>query len=332
MKIALIGICGHQGYAIDAIRLMPGDATLCAIAKGEETEDISRYVEMFKDQPEPPKAYDCWKTMLDKEEPFAVSVSPKYYLHKEISCECLRRGIHVMCEKPVAMNFDDLAELEETWKKSKKGFIGMHEMRYHPEFLAAYEAVKAGLIGKPLLINSQKSYSFNTARPEFYKKRETYGGTLCWVAVHALDWTYWMMGKFDSIFATHTTEGNWGYGSCESSGSIVFNFKNGGQGTVNFDFLKAHKDTVPRDFCRIAGEKGTIEAFNGHARIITHDEPVRELELKPSGSIFKDFLDEINGRGKCLVSAEDTFEVTKIALTARESADSGKLLKMNSLV
>ncbi|OGV39604.1 MAG: hypothetical protein A2020_02755 [Lentisphaerae bacterium GWF2_45_14] len=331
MKIALIGACGHQGYALNAMRLMP-EATLCAIAKGDESENISTYMNMLKDSVNPPKSYDCWKTMLDKEEPFAVSVSPKYFLHQKISCECLRRGIHVMSEKPVAMNFDELAELEETWRKSGKGFIGMHAMRYHPEFRAAYEAVKSGLIGKPLLINSQKSYSFSMERPEFYKKRELFGGTICWVAIHALDWTYWMMGHFDTIFATHTTEGNWNYGSCESSGVIAFNFRNFGQGTVNFDFLKAHKDTVPRDFCRIAGEKGTIEAFNGHARVITHDEIVRELELKPGENIFKDFLDEVRGKGKCLLSSEDTFEVTRIALAARQSADTGKVLKINDFI
>lgn len=321
MKIVLIGAYGHQNYVIQGVGQIP-DASITAIAKSEPDEDVSRLASHLN-----VKVYDDWREMLDREKPFAAGVSPMFCRHKEISVECLKRGIHVMCEKPVAMNFEDLAELKEVYEKSSAFFVGMHAMRYQPNFRAAYDAVKTGLIGRPILINSQKSYAFSSARPQFYKERNKFGGTVCWVAIHALDWTYWMMGPFETIYSAHTTIGNMGYGSCESSGVIAFNFKNGGQGCINFDFLKAHKDTITQDRCRIAGEKGVIEVYNKKAFIVTHDKEQHELPLKPEESFFKDFINEIKGQGKCLLSAEDTFEVTRLALLARESADKNILLE-----
>jgi predicted dehydrogenase len=246
--------------------------------------------------------------------------------HQKISIECLKRNIHVMCEKPVAMDMEELEELKDVYSKSNAQFVGMHAMRYQPNFRAGYKALRAGLIGKPILINSQKSYAFSLQRPQFYKERKKFGSSLCWVAIHAIDWTYWMMGGFENVFAAHTTEGNMGYDSCESSGIIAFKLKERGQGCINFDFLKAQKDTIPQDRCRIAGENGVIEIYNQKAFIATHEQEARELKLEPEESFFRAFIEEIRGEGKCLLNAEDTFEVTRLALLARDSADKNILI------
>ncbi len=320
MKVALIGGYGHQGYVTSGVKEL-SDCNMAAIAKSEPDEDISRLANSCSGTENPPKIYENWRKMLDTEKPDVVGVSPMFCNHQKISVECLKRNINVMCEKPVAMNLEELSELKEVYSKSSAKFVGMHAMRYQPNFRAGYEAVKNGLIGKPILINSQKSYSFSLERPQFYKERDKFGGSLCWVAIHALDWTYWIMGDVNNMFAAHTTIGNMGYDACESSGVIAFDFKNGGQGCINFDFLKARKDKIAQDRCRIAGEKGVIEIYDGKAFIVTHEQELRELELKEPENFFKCFVEEIRGNGKCLLTAEDTFEVTRLSLLARADAD-----------
>jgi hypothetical protein len=59
---------------------------------------------------------------------------------------------------------------------------------------------------------------------------------------------------------------------------------------------------------------------------LTNSAGIRELEPDDSSTLFGDFLDEIEGTGQCLVSAEEAFVNTEAALLARESADSGKLV------
>ena len=73
-------------------------------------------------------------------------------------------------------------------------------------FQAAREAVQQGAIGEPILISSQKSYKYGAKRPWFYKERRTYGGTIPWVGIHALDYMKWVSGQKYTYVAAY--EGN----------------------------------------------------------------------------------------------------------------------------
>ena len=79
----------------------------------------------------------------------------------------------------------------------------------------------------------------------------------------------------------------------------------------------------------IAGTEGVLEVRNGSAYLIDNTIPgEREIELLPAGNIFADFLNEIEGRGKCIVTAKDSFTVTRVCLKARDSADTGKVVEL----
>lgn len=327
IKVAFIGSVGHQSLPFLGAS-ESDDVEVVGVSTVTAEDDFTRLIEFFfteKGRKEP-KVYDNYLKLLDETKPDVVSVSPVYYKHSEVALECMSRGIHVYCEKPVAFDLETLAKMKEVCQKNNVHFTAMHNMRSMSHFQAGYKALQEGLIGRPILITGQKSYAFDNTRPEFYKKRETYGSTLCWVAIHAMDWTYWMAGGMSSIYAAHTTIGNRDYDECESSGVIAFSLKNGGQGCINFDFLKAYKDKVAQDRCRIAGEKGVIEIKQGKAFICTNDEELRELELVEQPNYFMGFLAQVQGKGTSLLSAEDAFEVTRLSLLARKSADENILI------
>ncbi|MHC4872465.1 MAG: Gfo/Idh/MocA family protein, partial [Planctomycetota bacterium] len=214
LKVALIGSAGHQGYAVLGCD-GNSDASIAAFATVDKEYDnfdgmINHW---YTDKGiEAPPVYDDYKKMLDEVKPDVVSVSPAYFRHAEVAIECLERGIHTFCEKPVAFDLETLKKIKALKEEKGVEFTAMHEMRYHPHFQAAYKALKEGRIGRPIQITGQKSYAFSDSRPQFYKKRETYGSTLCWVAIHAIDWTYWFMGDIQNIYAAHTTIGNMNYG------------------------------------------------------------------------------------------------------------------------
>ncbi len=322
MKTVMIGAYGHQGYLFSAVR-ESRDLTLAAVARSDPQDDPSRLLAALAAERITPRRYDDWLRMLDEERPDLASVAPMFCDHQRIAVECLRRGIHVVCEKPVAASLEALAELEAVHAGGSAAFVGMHGMRFQPNFYTAWRALQEGRIGRPVLISSQKSYAFDGTRPAFYRERAKYGGTLCWVAIHALDWTFWMMGPLQDLYAAHTTQGNQGYGTCESAGVIAFTLERGGVGTIHFDFLKAHRDPLPQDRCRIAGEQGVLEVGEGRVWLVTHDREREELPLETPPGFVRSFVDEIEGRGRCLLNARETFEVTRLALRLRDLADAG---------
>jgi len=328
MKVVIIGIAGHVNLALAGLKQYP-DAVLAGIAPGSKDEDISGFIENNKQDFPDMEVYDNYLEMLDKVKPDVACVSPFFYLHSAISQEVMQRGIHCFCEKPVALTLDDLADLKKVYEQSEVEFTAMLEFRYNPGMHAVYKAVKDGMIGVPLIITAQKSYKMGT-RPEFFKKRSAYGGTIPWVGAHSIDLIYWCAGSgLKTVFANQTILGNQEHGELESSAVCCFTFADGGQGSTNIDYFRPQAAPTHGDNrLRAAGDKGVIEIMDGKVILITNESGPRELTLEPQRCFFKEFLDQVQGKGKCLVSADDAFKVTEICLKARQSADEGKIIEL----
>ena len=96
----------------------------------------------------------------------------------------------------------------------------MLDMRTLPIFRAARQAVQQGAIGDPILISSQKSYKYGAKRPWFYRERKTYGGTISWVGIHALDYMEWVSGqKYTHVAAYEGNKAHSQSPGCEESNS-----------------------------------------------------------------------------------------------------------------
>ncbi len=202
-------------------------------------------------------------------------------------------------------------------------------MRYTPEFYAGYVAYKDGAVGDLVMLYGPKSYDFGESRPDFYKKRETYGGTILWVAVHPLDRFQWTGGDITEVYAAHTLKGNHGYGEGEGAAVISTHFANDTIGTISADYLRTkNSGSHGDDQLRIAGSRGVIEIMHGKPILTNGDTTPRELELKPEDDFFGDFCRSLQGQGTCRLTMEDTFNVSKIALCAKESADTRTLIKL----
>lgn len=328
MKVVIIGTAGHADLALVGLG-EHRDAKLAGIAPGSPDEDISAFTEKCKQEFPGVAIYDDYPKMLDEVKPDVACVSPCYHLHASINVEVMSRGIHCFSEKPVAVTLEGLAKVREAHEQAVVEFAAMQSLRYNPAILSAHKAVAEGAIGIPLLITAQKSYKLGT-RPAFYKKRELFGGIIPWVGAHSIDWIYWFSGSVPAaVFAAHTTAGNHGHGELESSAVCCFTLANGGQASTNIDFFQpGAAATHGDDRLRVAGEKGVVEVKDGKAILTTHDSGPKQLPLEPRRCFFAEFLEQTDGCGKCLVSAEASFDVTEICLKARQSADEGLVVPL----
>lgn len=304
-----------MNYAFRGAEVNP-DIKICSAAPGIAEEDIGKL------QGAVPVIYTDYKKMLDREKPDIAVIASHFYINASIAIECMNRGIHCFTEKPAAISFSDLDLLEKTQKSSGVKFCAMHALRYEPAILAAHEAVKNGLIGIPWIINAQKSYKLGT-RPDFFKKRSTYGGTILWVGIHALDWIYWFsQSPVIEINAGHTAAGNSGFSEMESSCLIFLRMQNNAHASCSLDYFRpAGALTHDDDRLRIAGEKGIIEVREKNALVLLHDQKPFNLPLSAERSIFSEFAESIAGESKLLTGADEIFTVTRLALYAREAAD-----------
>lgn len=321
LRMGLIGSRGHVHYVIAALPSLP-EIEVTAVSPGCG-DSPDRLLQMARGCGFEPRCYADYLELLDREKPDLVSVDGPFELHAAMCVEALKRGIHVFCEKPIALTFEDLERVERAYRAAPAGtkLISMVGLRAEPPFRAAHAAVAAGRVGRVLMVNTRKSYKLGS-RPEFYRHRATYGGTIPWVGSHALDWIQWFGGAgFRTLDAIESREENRGHGELEMTALCTCVLENGVMGSASIDYLRpSGAPTHGDDQVRVAGTLGVVEVARGRVTLIDADGE-KELEAPPAPNIFGDFAASLLNGTACIADAASTFELTRACLAARESAD-----------
>lgn len=335
MKVVQIGAAGHYAYALATMKKYGMD--FAAVCYPDAEDGAERAARVFARMGFEPRVYDDAVTMLEIEKPDIAIINTVMYENGRYAEIALKMGISVFCEKPVATTESRLESLIATYyeakaKKPNLCFCGMFGIDYLPHFETAYRFVKAGGIGEVMLANGQKSYRMGR-REKFYSDREKYGGTIPWVAIHAIEWIT-RIGGLRPVMATAcgNTACNAGNGTMEASTLSLFACEGGKMASVSADVMRPAKaPTHDDDRLRLVGSKGVLEVRFGKVFVID-EEGERELPLvETETELFEEFVLEIEGKGKCRVSAEDAFFATRVALAARESQDTGKNVAVLSI-
>ena len=89
--------------------------------------------------------------------------------------------------------------------------------------------------------------------------------------------------------------------------------------------MRRHGD----DRLRIVGTEGIVEVVGeGTEAILMTPTDVQRLTLEPERDFFAEFVASIRGEGDSLVTPEDSFRMTEVALKAREAADTGQIIRL----
>lgn len=326
LRVGMVGRDGHPGLILDSLPKVPG-TILAAYAKSHPEEDVSP---LQKSRPfrKETRIYDNYTEMLEKEPLDLVAICLPLFQNGQVALAALKKGIHVIEEKPAALALEELDRLEEIFKTGQKRHTLLLNMRTMPVFQAAQRLVREGWIGEPILISGQKSYKFGDSRPWYYKERKTYGGTIPWIGIHSIDLMRWISGlEFSAVAATQGNKAHPAYPGCEDHAAMIFQLKNGGTGFCNVDYLRP--DSAPThgdDRIRMAGSEGILEVFENQEKVTLYSKKgsQKEIPLPPALDLFTDFVTAIRSGKEQMVPAMDGFRTTRIALKARDAADSGK--------
>jgi predicted dehydrogenase len=95
-----------------------------------------------------PRAYTSFEEMLADSTVDAVHIATPNRLHFEQAAATLRSGKHVLCEKPLAMNTQETAELVRLAEDTGRAAGVCYSIRFYPLCLEAAERVRMGDIGE----------------------------------------------------------------------------------------------------------------------------------------------------------------------------------------
>jgi predicted dehydrogenase len=330
IRVGLIGSDGHRNVLLDSIPHLTG-VEWSAYAKGQPGEDTAWVPKLFPGS-QKTRVYASYQEMLEKEPLDVVGVCLPFFQNAEASIQAARRGIHVFSEKPGATTLADLDRLEREVQHAGVRYSIMLTMRGMPIFQAAQQAVSAGAIGEPILLSSQKSYKWGSSRPWYYNKRETYGDSIAWIGIHAVDYMRWVSGKeYARVAAFEGNKAHPASGHCEDYGALLFSLAGGGTATCHLDYLRPETAPTHGDArLRIAGSEGVLEVteVGDRANLISAKGKVGDLPLPPPLDLFTTFIAELRGQGAHILSQADAFAIPRICLKARDAADSGNWVNL----
>jgi len=137
------------------------------------------------------KAYTDYEQLLSSGID-AVYVTTPNTLHTPIVLSALTRGIHVFCEKPMAITFEDAKRIREAARASKGLYQIGHNRRFAPVYQFAKEKIAQGLVPYSANVKMNRGELKN---PPWVWNKDVTGGFLFESTIHLLDMIRWLMGE-----------------------------------------------------------------------------------------------------------------------------------------
>ena len=188
-----------------------------------------------------------------------ISVCTPNGLHAAHSIQALKAGMHVLCEKPMALSVKDCSAMIHAAERANKRLFIVKQNRFNPPVMAVKELIDQGKLGK---IYSVQLNCFWNRNADYYKNswkgtKELDGGTLYTQFSHFIDLLYWFLGDVESLDAHIGNYDHQGLIEFEDTGVVILKFLNGAIGTINYT-VNAYKKNMEGSLTLFA-EKGTVK-------------------------------------------------------------------------
>lgn len=187
LKVGIIGQ-GRSGRDIHGNNIihMPELYQITAVADSMEDRQ-KRAVEEYGCN-----AYSTWQEMVEKEDlDLIVNASPSH-MHFPITMELLNRGLHVLCEKPLAKTPEEVDQLIEAAEKAGKVLAVFQQSRYAPAFVKIQEIINSGVLGRIVQVDFTNN---NFARRwDWQTLQSNNGGNLMNTGPHPVDQALQLFG------------------------------------------------------------------------------------------------------------------------------------------
>ena len=138
------------------------------------------------------KSYGSYDDLIEDPEVDAIYIPLPNHLHAEYSMKAARLGKHILCEKPLAMNYDEAKTVVDAAAESKVLLMEAFMYRFHPQWVKARELAVSGELGR---INSIIChFAYDNKDPENIRNIKDYGGgALLDIGVYAVSSSRFLM-------------------------------------------------------------------------------------------------------------------------------------------
>ena len=322
------GVIGCSGMAL---RHMEGvkqyeNATLVAYCDLDDGR-LAAAAELYPEA----KAFKDYKEMLKEGLDALIVVSPDQ-LHREMCVEALNLGLHVLCEKPLALTEEDAAAIRDAAAASDKKFMVGQICRYTPSFVKAKEIVDSGKIGALTFVESEYAHDYGHIYEDALRgtwRKDPLRNGVVGGGCHAIDLLRWIAGDVTEVCGISNKK-YYPELPYDDTHVAVMKFEGGVIGKVFVSVAVKRNGTLRSVFY---GTKGTIITDNSSEALTlfyTDEEGNLQTESVPvdvnshnAVAEVAEFCDIIDNDKEVLTTATEGYKTVKTAVAIVKSADMG---------
>jgi predicted dehydrogenase len=271
-------------------------------------------------------AYGNHREMLDSVELDAVVVATHAESHCEITLDALSKGVHVLCEKPMASSVDECRRMADAAEANGLLLAINFNTRSSPQYRKIKQLIDEGAVGPIRVVRIVYNWSAHQWQPpERLEHFMANGGPLIDSAVHFFDGVRWYTGQeyvridANGLVLPPYEHPQHGIASCLMDGGSIALVEAG------WLYTKTTKDAGSFYQITVIGDDGTLEhdTNSGMLRIWTGSE-TKEIELRDVGKHFEITYNALaksieKGSLVDLASGDDGLKATEAALEALAS-------------
>jgi predicted dehydrogenase len=259
-----VGVVGTSGYAdfmhLPSLKSHPR-AAISAIC-GRNTERARELADKYG----APEVFGDWRALIAGGGLDALVVAAPDDLHAEITRAGLEAGLHVLCEKPLALNAADAWALVELAERRQRTNLVHFTYRWRPWYRYIRELVEQGYVGQ--IYECQLSCLGGYGRGGQYAWRfdaNRAHGVLADLGSHMIDMARWIVGDIGSVSARHAAfvarpgaEGR-PPAPANDAAQLSLAFANGAQGSIHVSAVANLGERGMEKHLTLYGQSGTLE-------------------------------------------------------------------------
>ncbi len=266
----------------------------------------------------------------------AVLVCTPPNTHINVAAKALEHGAHVFIEKPLSDSMVGVESLIRRASRMRRVLAVGYNFRFHHGLAAVKESLDKREIGAPLSVRAHFGQYLPDWRPwQDYKKsytaRRDLGGGIILDGSHEIDYTRWLLGDVREVFCFAENATNL-EAKTEGIAEILLRFRSGCLGEIHLDFVRPGYSRG----CEVVGEDGVIrwdyksntaERYAPESKkwvAIHRQRKIQDMYVAE----MKNFVASTKGLEKPLVTGAEGQKSLRIALAAKESAATRRVIKL----
>jgi predicted dehydrogenase len=278
----------------------------------------------------------------------AVTICTPNKFHAEITIAALEAGLHVLCEKPMAMTPEECQAMMDAAESSGKVLAIAYHYRFMKESQAAKRMLLENEIGQPMVARAKALRRRKVPGWGVFTNKELQGGgSLIDYGCHFLDLSLWLLGNPEVVEVTGTTYnqlsrmpdqvnlwGDFNHETFEVDDHVTayIKFSNGASMLFETSWMANIKDD--EESLSISGQTGGIDLFPfqlnqmKHGMLLNSEANWVPGEDDPGIPQAQNFINSCLGLEELIVKPKEALQVSQVIDAIYKSSETGKSVRL----